>query len=510
MKKIKLHGRAEKSIFNAFSSIISQIIIILLNFLTRTVFVHTLSVEYLGVNGLFAGLLTVLSFAELGIGEAMVFAMYRPMKEKNEEQLCRLMNFYKITYRCIASVIGILGVVLSFFINHLVKNKITIDINLQLIFLLYLSNTVVSYLMTYKKSILLVSQKRYIIVSYQLGFSILQLILQVIILKVYKDFVLFLLIQILCTFMGNYAITTGINKKFPFLINGNLSLSKEDRLQILTNVQSLSITKIAGIVGNSTGTIIISKMIGIGVVGLLSNYTLIINGINGLLWALLNGITNSIGDFNVDSTIDRRRIVFDQLYLCSFWVFAVFGISIICLINPFIELWIGNAYILDKLVTFALVLSVFIGGLNYPAYSYRISLGIFKQVNIFYIAYAILNLVLSISWAQSIGLVGVFLATSVSRLCTAEIADGYYVYKTGLNRNPLRYFIRDIISIIAFILILLIVTKILSFIKVVGITGLILKTIVCVVFTNIIIFLIVFKSITFRCLVDRIKRLISR
>ena len=218
---MKLNTRNQKTAYNATVGIISQVLVIFFNFISRTIFIHFLSSEYLGLNGLFANVLTILSFSELGIGEAMVYAMYKPMKNKNREKISALMNYYQKAYYIIAIIVGIIGFILSFFIENIISGKPNIPENLQFLFLLYLMNTVVSYLLSYKKSILFVDLKRYIVLYIQMIFTVIQIIFQFIVLYFYKNFALYYFIQIISTLGINLIVSFYVNKNYPkeFFIN---------------------------------------------------------------------------------------------------------------------------------------------------------------------------------------------------------------------------------------------------------------------------------------------------
>lgn len=492
-------SRKKAAFINLSVSFGSQILIMLLNFISRTFFLRFLSSEYLGINGLFTNILTVLSLAELGIGEAMIFAMYKPMKEGNTEQLSELLNFYRKAYTYIAICVAAAGIVISFFLEYLVAEVPDIDENFQLIFLLYLANTVASYLLTYKRSLLLADQKRYLVVTIQTFFSVAQIVIQILLLWIFRDFLAYLFVQIACLILGNVAISLYVNKHYASITrNHAVSLPQQEQSKIFSNIKALSLTRIAGVIGSGTDNLIISKIIGLTTVGLVSNYTLIINAINSLLWSALNGIVNSIGDFNVDSSIERRRTVFDQIYIASYIVFIFVGVCIVALVNPFIQLWLGPDFVLDIAIPFSLVLSIFIGGINFAAYSFRISLGYFKEVQWFYVAYAALNIALSIIAGKVWGAVGVFLATSISRLLTAEIADGYYICKAALNRKPITYYSKDLFSIVTFSLLCLVTTYVNSFIPGFGLGSFVIKCVITVMITSIMLVLICFKQSGFK------------
>lgn len=504
-------SKKKSALINLTVSFGSQVFIIVLNFVSRTFFLHFLSSEYLGINGLFTNILTVLSLAELGIGEAMIFAMYKPMKEKNAEQLAKLLNFYRQAYRYIAIFVAVVGIVLSFFLEYLVADVPNIKENFQIVFLLYLANTVASYLLTYKRSLLLADQKRFIVIIIQTAFSVIQIVIQILLLWLFKDFITYLAVQIFCLISGNVAVSLYVNKHYkPITRNKKVHLSKEERSDILTNIKSLAITRVAGVIGSGTDNLIISKIIGLTTVGLVSNYTLIINAVNGLLWSALNGLVNNIGAFNVNSSIKQRRLVFDQVYLSSYVIFTFAGVCIVSLVNPFINLWLGPDYVMSAVIPFSLVLSIFVGGINFAAYSFRISLGYFKEVQWFYVAYAVLNIILSIIAGKAWGAAGVFLATSVSRLLTAEIADGYYIYKYALNRKPVLYYLRDIFSILSFSALCLLTTFLNGLVPGVGLGSFAVKCLITVIVTLSMLLLFTFKQKGFTELCSYVKNTIKR
>ncbi len=503
-----LNNRTRKSAANALVGIFSQITVILLSFVSRSIFIRYLSTEYLGINGLFTNVLTVLSFAELGIGEALVYAMYKPMKEHDEVKLRQLMAVYKKAYRYIAITVGCIGIILSFFIKYLVAEKPDIPENFQLIFMLYLLNTVFSYLLTYKKSILLVDQKRYVVSLYQQVFIVIQLVLQSILLFLTHQYYIYLAVQAACTILGNIAVAHYVNKEYPYLKNKyEVQLEKGESQKIFSNVKALAISKIAGVVSNGSDNIVISKIIGLSTVGLASNYTLIINSVNGVFWSALSGVIGSIGNFNVDADVHQRRNIFNQLFLCSYWLYGFACICLMILINPFIKLWIGTSYLLPWPSIFALVLIIYIGGVNFPAYSFRTTLGYFNQVKYFFVASAVLNICLSIFLGLKIGLVGVYLATSISRLFTSEIADGYYVYKYGLELNPWKYLVKYVAHFGLFLLNFEITNFVVAHIGNDSLLGFCAKTVICVIVYNLVYVIIFFKTPTCRALLNRVNSL---
>ena len=489
---------------------LSQLFTLWLSFVSRTVFIKFLTAEYLGISGLFSNVLTVLSFAELGIGDAMTYAMYKPVKEDNRKLVNQLMVVYKKAYTGIAVVVGAIGLGLSFFLSFIIAEPPDIPESLQLIFWLYVVNNMASYILTYKKSILIAYQENYIVSEVQQIASLIQQIAQMIVLCFTKHYILYLIIQILCTILNNIIISVVVKKRYPWINEKDgEELPQEVSKEIFKNVKALSISKIAGVVSNGSDNIIISKFVGLSSVGVASNYTMIINSLNGILWNGLSSLTSSFGNFNVDSTIGQRRKLFNELFLCSYWLYGFMTIGIITLANSFVPLWVGSNYLVPQGVVLALVLITYISGVNFPVYTYQSTLGMFDKMKIPYVLFAVFNILLSILLGKNWGLFGVYIATSITRLCTSEVSSGYYVYRYGLKLSPLKYLKKYVIYFLILILNILVTNYAVSLVQIAGIIGFSIKVVTCTVVCNAIYFVCFFRTTEFRNLLIRAKGLLS-
>ncbi len=505
-----MSNRTQKSVKNMTIGMLSQLFTLLLSFVSRTVFIKFLTAEYLGISGLFSNVLTVLSFAELGIGDAMTYAMYKPVKEDNRKLVNQLMVVYKKAYTGIAVVVGAIGLGLSFFLSFIIAEPPDIPESLQLIFWLYVVNNMASYILTYKKSILIAYQENYIVSEVQQIASLIQQIAQMIVLCFTKQYILYLIIQILCTILNNIIISVVVKKRYPWINEKDgEELPQEVSKEIFKNVKALSISKIAGVVSNGSDNIIISKFVGLSSVGVASNYTMIINSLNGILWNGLSSLTSSFGNFNVDSTIGQRRKLFNELFLCSYWLYGFMTIGIITLANSFVQLWVGSNYLVPQGVVLALVLITYISGVNFPVYTYQSTLGMFDKMKIPYVLFAVFNILLSILLGKNWGLFGVYIATSITRLCTSEVSSGYYVYRYGLKLSPLKYLKKYVIYFLILILNILVTNYAVSLVQIAGIIGFSIKVVTCTVVCNAIYFVCFFRTTEFRNLLIRAKGLLS-
>ena len=440
----------------------------------------------------------------------MTYAMYKPVKEDNRKLVNQLMVVYKKAYTGIAVVVGAIGLGLSFFLSFIIAEPPDIPESLQLIFWLYVVNNMASYILTYKKSILIAYQENYIVSEVQQIASLIQQIAQMIVLCFTKQYILYLIIQILCTILNNIIISVVVKKRYPWINEKDgEELPQEVSKEIFKNVKALSISKIAGVVSNGSDNIIISKFVGVSSVGVASNYTMIINSLNGILWNGLSSLTSSFGNFNVDSTIGQRRKLFNELFLCSYWLYGFMTIGIITLANSFVQLWVGSNYLVPQGVVLALVLITYISGVNFPVYTYQSTLGMFDKMKIPYVLFAVFNILLSILLGKNWGLFGVYIATSITRLCTSEVSSGYYVYRYGLKLSPLKYLKKYVIYFLILILNILVTNYAVSLVQIAGIIGFSIKVVTCTVVCNAIYFVCFFRTTEFRNLLIRAKGLLS-
>lgn len=503
--------RTEKSAINMSVSGISKVLMIIVGFIARGVFIRCLSIEYLGINGLFSNILTLLSFAELGIGNAIIFSMYKPLKYNDIPLIKSLMALYKNAYNIIAAAVGISGILFIPFLKYLIKDPPVIKENLTAIYLLYLLNTIITYLFTYKKSILTADQRDYIVSIWQNIFYIIQQIIQVIVLIFNHNFIKYLCIQVICSLLNNLVISKIANKIYPYITEKNIDkLPDDEKKLIFKNIRALAVSKVSGVVMNGTDNVIISKILGLVSVGLASNYTLIINSVNDVIWSALSGITASVGNMNAGENSDHKKEVFDQVYLISYWIYSFICVCLLILLTPFIKIWLEDKYIVDSLTVFGLVWIIYTSGVNFPAYTFRTTMGFFDQVKYIYIASAAVNVILSIIMGRCLGMAGVFLATSISRLCTIEIADGIYVYRDGLGISPNFYFKKYCLTFLLFLINYFCSKAAVSLISIDGIIGFIFKCITCIFISNFILIICFFKTKTFNDVIQRLRVVLKK
>lgn len=433
-------SRTENSMKNLVTGLFGQFLIIIFQFLCRTVFVRYLSSEYLGINGLFTNILSILSLSELGIGTAMLYSLYKPVHEKDEDQIIRLLNLYRLYYRCIALLTLSIGLMFLPFLDSIIDNKTNI-MNISYIYILYLVNSVVSYLMVYKKSIIEANQKMYICNVYQKSLTIIQNILQMIFLIITRNFIAYLLIQIGFNVLTNLFVSRKANKLYPFILNNRyIYPDKETKKKILHNAISISFIKIGGIIGSSTDNLILTKFVGLAATGLYSNYSLIINNISIFINQALLSFTASIGNLGVSQDNDKLLEIFNIIYFFGYWIYSIIVIVSLYTINPFIDFWLGEKYCLSNTTVFLILMIFYFSGMRRVPGIFRDALGIFRPDRYKALVEGVLNLVFSIYLVNLYGIDGVFLGTLISIFCVAWF-DIYILYKYGFKSNIRSFFV---------------------------------------------------------------------
>lgn len=432
--------RTENSIRNSIFGIGGQLVNTFLSFISRTIFIQILGAEYLGVNGLFSNILSMLSLAELGVGSAIIYNMYKPLAENDEERLKSLMDLYAKAYKIIGIVIAVVGVSIAPYLEYIIKDVPNIP-NLTIIYLMYLMNSVVSYFYIYKSSIIIADQKNYIITIKQQIFNIVQVALQIIILYITHNYMLYLLIQIICTFSMNLSISKKADKMYPFLIDKNVDkLDNDSKRTIFKHVTATMSHKVGGVVVNGTDNILMSKFVGVYWVGLYSNYLMIISIINRFVGQIFIAITASVGHLNVKESKEKTFDIYKKILFINFWIYGFCSIALLSLFNSFIKIWLGNEFLLKNSIVILIVINFYLMGMRQSTITYNSTLGLFWNDRYKPWIEAIINLIFSILLLKRIGMAGVFLGTFISTVTTSVWVDPYILFKHGFNRSLLEYF----------------------------------------------------------------------
>lgn len=441
-------SRTTNLIRNTVYGVAGKVLTLLLSFASRTAFIFLLGDTYLGVNGLYTEVLSVLSVAELGFGSAMVFAMYGPIARKDDAKIVQLLDFYKKMYRIIALVIAVLGICLLPFLQHIVKGADTLTLReLRIYYLIFLFNTVVNYFVTYKYSFANAQQLNYIVNTFDALVNMAVIAVQILVILLTRNFLAYLLAQSAMLLLSRIAASLYLNRRFPLLKQKpEMPLPREERQGIFREVKALALHQFASAAVHSTDNIIISSLSDLGVVavGLVSNYTLIINNVVAFVTVFFTNSASGFGNLAAEGTTEEYRDTFNEMSFISFWIYGFCAIAFFVLLSPFITLWIGAEKCIDMLSLFLIVLNCYLQG-HYSAYHFaRVAKGQFGRDKWLALVQAVVNLVVSVICARIMGLAGVYVGTVVSRLVLV-IFRPMLTYRFLFGRSSAEYYLRTVI-----------------------------------------------------------------
>lgn len=456
-------SRVKNTLKNTALGLAMKFVTLIANFAVRTVFIRYLGIEYTGVSAVFTDILTVLSFAELGMGSAITFALYKPIAEKDYRQIARLMNLYKTAYRAIAATVFIVGLALVPVLDKIISNAPTIKESLTVIYLMYIANTSMSYLLIYKSTLLTANQQAYVISSVHVWIVVARTVIQMAVIMLFRQFLLYLILNISFTVLQNVIISIKADKQFAQIKQyKNERLSREESKKIFKNIKAMALYKVSGTVLNGTNSIVISTFLGAGFVGFATNYTMIINEIYALSLQFLNSVTASIGNLVASEDNERQYELFRKLNFVCEWFFCLCTACLLVLLDEFIgTVWLGEEYLISFWAVLFLCLDFYIKGNTTVVSSFRNANGLFVQGQYRPLVMAVLNIVISIIAVNVIGLPGVYLGTVLSRATTQMWYDPLIVYKHAFKKSAKSYF-GEYIVWLAVLVTSVVVTKLLN------------------------------------------------
>ncbi|MFV0341441.1 MAG: lipopolysaccharide biosynthesis protein [Anaerocolumna sp.] len=439
MDKKMTNSRTINSLRNAVVGVTGQFFVFILQFVCRTVFVSTLPTDYLGVNGLFFNIINILSLSELGFGAAFLYSMYGPMVEQDYKKITQILNLYRRIYLIIAAVIFLVGLLFTPLLGKIVGNHERIP-NLEIIYLLFLLNSVASYIWIYKKSLIEASQQNYICSIYQKGTTVLLNISQIIFLLVTHNYIIYLVLQIASNIISNWLISLKAEKMFPQVDKKDKSLPNQmERSKIFNNTKALAFHRIGWVLNNNTDNFIMSIFTSMFTVGIYSNYTLLITNLSIFINVILSSFSASVGNMGITESSEKSREVFHTLHFISFWIYSLCGICLMNLLNPFITIWIGHNYLLPMGLVIIIVINFYIYGMRIISFIYVDAYGIAYDTKYKSIVEAFINILASIILVRQFGLIGIFIGTTIAYISVfwREVVS---IYKKIFKCMPSEYF----------------------------------------------------------------------
>lgn len=459
-------GRSAKSVRNVATGLANKLLMMVLAFATRTLFIRLLGAEYTGVSSLYTNILSVLSLAEMGMGNVLMFYLYGALKEKDENRIIGLVNEFKRIYSIIIVVILSFGVLLIPFLHFIVHSSL--DSN-ELIgyYILYLVNSVSSYFVVYRTIVLSADQKNYISNIVHTVTTVAMYILQIVYLLLFRDFWGYLVIQVLSTIGTNVALNTIALKHYPYLKKRNIEKSKLkiiNRKELFGNIKATFLFKIADTLVDQTDSIIISVMFGTTVVGYYTNYFMLISYIVAIASIIAHGLVASFGNLQTEGDMERSY----EMFRVALTAFSIFGTictaCYACIVQDFVPVWVGSQYLMPYGLVIAVLAVFYLRMATNTMWMYRSAMGLFKEVQYINLAAAGSNIVLSVLLGKVMGVAGVIVATAVSRILTSFWFEGKVVFRR-FNKPVSTYFLLQVKNFGVCLLAVLVAYWLCSFVK---------------------------------------------
>ena len=437
-----------RAIKNSVYATLSNVGGIVIGFISQRIFLNVLNAEYLGLNGLFTNIISMLAIFELGIGSAITFSLYKPLAKDDTHAIKALMNFYKKAYRIIAAIVLIVGVSITPFLPLLIR-EVTININIYVVYLMFIADVVCSYLLTYRRSILYADQKNYQINIVHICYLVVMNALQLGILALTKNYYLYLGIKIIMRIVENLVIHFIVRKQYPYLDDlKNAKLDKAIESDIFKKIKALLFHKIGSFIVLGSDNLIISKFIGLVEVGLYSNYYLIIKAIDQFTCQAITALTPTIGHRLALEKSENTFSAFKKIRFACFILACLVSIVFFCCIQPFVTVWLGDQYLLSMLTVGALAFNMFQKLQRYAYSTFKEAAGIYHEDRFVPLIESVLNIVASIVLLQFFGIAGVFMGTVVSGLALWCYSYPRFVYK-GLFKRSYWQYMRETLGYIA-------------------------------------------------------------
>lgn len=448
----KKDSRIKNSMYNFITSMGAQLVTLVMNFVSRSVFINTLGENYLGISDLFSNILSLLSLAELGVGTAILYRLYAPLAEDNKPRVQAWMYFYKQAYRVIGLIIAGIGLLLIPFLPFIINGYEKFDalgINAVFIYCFYLFKSVSSYLFfAYRSAIVKADQKEYLLTVAGYAVTIATTLLQIVSLVLFKDFIIYLVIAILMVLIQNIVYAIIAHKKYPYI--SEKPTEKVSRAEVKDTIKdcfALMLYKINSVVLKSASNIILSIIMGLGAVALYSNYYVFYVAIQGLFNKIFDPVVHSIGNLHTTKRVDHEYLVFKSAIFISIVVGATAGVGIYVVADEFIKIWIGARWILPQPFSMLLGLELFTLSLCGTLGKYRNALGLFQQAKYRPIFSAIVNIIVSVIGVKLFGIIGVVLGPLVSYWTTYLVFDPVILHKHGFGgKYPVRNFYFSVIG----------------------------------------------------------------
>lgn len=429
----------KNAVKNSFFGMLGQVVLIVVGFFCQRTMNLLMGAELVGMNSVISNVIAILSVSELGISTAVVYNLYAAIAGQDENRIAGLMNLYRKAYLAFAVVISGLGMAVMPFIHHIL-NEVTFSMGyIRLVFFLWLVRTALSYLLSYKRSILIADQREYLVSITMLVVNVLNYTSTIAILQLSRNYVLALGINIVVEAAGNLWIAAYVNRKYPFLARlRKTPLERELVGRVVDNIKNIFVTRLFTKLLLSTDKIIASGMITTVVAGLYTNYCLVTQSVLNIMVAFAGALKPTLGHLFLEKDRDRDVQALRQITFLFFLVSSVAAVCVFCLITPFVrDLWLNETYLMEMGFVAASVGQFFLTAMGLPLESVMSVTGLFHRERNIAVMTTLVNLAVSLLLVGKLGVAGIAIGTIAAYLvqigCRMRVFFREYVKQSALS-----------------------------------------------------------------------------
>lgn len=480
---------------------------IVVPFLMRTAMIYLMGVQYLGLTGLFTSILQVLNLAELGVGSAMVYSMYKPIAEDNKKEICALMRLYRSYYRIIGLVVAVLGIVIIPVLPKLITGEVPQGIDIYVLYLLNLGTTVLSYwLFAYKNCLLSAHQRTDVTSKISLITTTIQYAVQLAVLYFFRDYYLYLIVALVTQVLANVVTAVVVTKYYPdYVPKGKLdvTITKE----INHRIRDLFTAKLGGTVVNSADTIVISAFMGLTALAMYQNYYYLMTSVIGFVMVIFSACTAGIGNSLITESIDKNYFDYKRLTFLITWISTICVCCFACLYQPVMEIWVGKQLMFDMSVVVLFCIYFYLYTLNQLACVYKDAGGIWHEDRFRPLVASLVNLTLNLLFVRTAGIYAILLSTIASYIVVVMPWLIHNIFSILFKRSPWEYVLGVLKGVVIAAITATICYMCCLLFPVSGIWKVVVNGMVCVIVGNVLLLLIYHKDPMFHPMLELLDRI---
>lgn len=424
-------NHTKNAMYISLTGLIYNVVNLLGGFFYRYFFLTFLSENYLGINGLFNNILSILTLSDLGISSAIAFRLYKPIRSEDTLYVGKIMCFFCNVYRVVFWAIMFMGIAICPFIPKLISSSSNIpkDINIYFVFILFLLQTASSYLFAYRQILLSADQRQFVVFGFNTIGTLIKYILQILILVFYKNYTVTLIVGIILNVLSNYVLSLIAKIRYKPIFEIHESISIEEKRKIFEETKACMLHLIGSKVLTATDNIVLSKYINIAVTGIYSNYYLVISSLSTVITQLIGNFTAAIGD--IYATNDKEKVYssYKNLVFINFWITSSCTICLYYLINLFISVWLGNNMLFSNIFVVAICIQFYIETNRIIQGSFTSGCGMYAKDYFRPLIESFVNLISSIWLVKKIGVSGVVIGTIISHMLTVFWREPYILHR---------------------------------------------------------------------------------